>query len=136
MQDKDMNTDNTLKNGERLNFRAGEYAENLSTQLRKGLLSYCVLLICRNEVYTSEILRGLKEAEVAVAEGTIYPLLARLQKDDLLSYQWRESEQGPPRKYYVVTEYGQAVRQRLASSIKELNSSITKLERSKNERNK
>jgi PadR family transcriptional regulator PadR len=131
MQDKDIDMDGILEEGERLFARATVYADNLSTQLRKGLLSYCVLLICRKTVYTSEIIKELKTSEVVVAEGTIYPLLARLQKDGLLSHKWQESEQGPPRKYYEITEYGRVVCKKLAESIAVFNQSISKLEGSK-----
>ena len=110
---------------------AATYAGELNTQFRKGLLSYLVLLIAKKSIYTSEILNELKRAEVAVAEGTIYPLLARLQKDGLLEYEWQESAQGPPRKYYKITEYGESVRENLAKNIKLLNQSIKTLERSK-----
>jgi PadR family transcriptional regulator PadR len=128
MQDKDTDLDGILEEDERLSSRAASYADNLSTQLRKGLLSYCVLLICQNNVYTSEILKELQKFKVIVAEGTIYPLLARLQKDGLLSHSWQESEQGPPRKYYKITNYGQAVCARLAESIRAFNQSIDELE--------
>ena len=76
-----------------------QYAEQLATQLRKGFLAYCVLKVCSGKpVYTSDIIRKLSEAELVVVEGTIYPLLSRLQKDGLLTHEWQESEQGPPRK--------------------------------------
>lgn len=70
-----------------------QYAENLATQLRKGFLAYCVLLVCRTSRYTSDIIKTLSDAELVVAEGTIYPLLSRLQKDGLLEHEWQESEQ-------------------------------------------
>jgi len=87
-----------------------------------------VLLIVKKPVYTSEILNELRRANVDVAEGTIYPLLSRLHKDDLLDYEWHESDQGPPRKYYKITEYGRAVKNRLAEDIGSLNTSIKTLE--------
>ena len=107
------------------------YVENLSTQFRKGLLCYMVLLIIKKPTYTSEILDELKHAKVEVAEGTIYPLLSRLQRDGLLDYEWHESIQGPPRKYYKITEYGELVKNKLSEDIKLLNQSIKTLERSK-----
>ena len=107
------------------------YAENLSTQFRKGLLCYMVLLIIKKPSYTSEILDELKRAKVEVAEGTIYPLLSRLQKDGLLDYEWHESIQGPPRKYYKITEYGHSIKDKLAENIKSLDQSIKALERGK-----
>src|SRR4051812_43489958 len=77
-------------------------------QMRKGMVVYCVLLLLKDgKVYTSEIIRALRQAELIVVEGTLYPLLNRLAKDKLLAYEWQESEQGPPRKYYWLTDEGQ-----------------------------
>lgn len=104
------------------------YAEQLATQLRKGFLSYCVLIVCSHEPkYTSDIIRQLRSAELVVVEGTIYPLLSRLQKDGLLTHEWQESEQGPPRKYYVVTEYGREVAGFVKQKIDTLNATLKKL---------
>ncbi|MFZ1458826.1 MAG: PadR family transcriptional regulator [Candidatus Saccharimonadales bacterium] len=104
------------------------YAENLAVQLRKGFLAYCVLKVCSHEsVYTSDIIRKLREAELVVVEGTIYPLLSRLQRDGLLRHEWRESEQGPPRKYYAVTDAGREVVVLTAHKITTLNKTLTKL---------
>ena len=81
--------------------------ENTKAQMRKGVLEYCILSILQHgHKYTSEILLGLKKAEMIVVEGTIYPLLTRLKNAGLLSYKWEESTSGPPRKYYVLTENG------------------------------
>ncbi len=78
--------------------------EKARSQMRKGMLEYCVMLLLhREECYASDIINRLKEADLIVVEGTIYPLLSRLKNDGLLSYEWRESTQGPPRKYYVLT---------------------------------
>lgn len=107
---------------------AKQYAENLSTQLRKGFLSYCVLRVCSGQAkYTSEIIERLQSAELVVVEGTIYPLLSRLQKDGLLSHEWQESDQGPPRKYYRTTRRGDEVASYIAKDIASLNKTITKL---------
>lgn len=107
---------------------AEQYADNVATQLRKGFLAYCVLKVCSGDpVYTSDIIKALRQAEMVVVEGTIYPLLSRLQKDGLLIHEWKESEQGPPRKYYKITEYGSAVMQRIAKSITHLNVTLEKL---------
>lgn len=76
--------------------------------MKKGLLEYAVLLvISQNEVYVSDILDKLAEAKLLTVEGTLYPLLNRLKKAELLSYRWEESTGGPPRKYYSLTEAGQ-----------------------------
>lgn len=109
---------------------AKNYASNLATQLRKGYLAYCVLQICAGQArYTSEIIASLREAELVVVEGTIYPLLSRLQKDGLLKHDWQESEQGPPRKYYSLTNYGQSVIDELKVRIDTLNTTLKKLEK-------
>lgn len=105
-----------------------EYAEQLATQLRKGFLAYCVLKTCSHQPkYTSDIITQLREAELVVVEGTIYPLLSRLQKDGLVSHQWQESEQGPPRKYYKTTEFGEAVVKEVAKNIAALTATLKKL---------
>lgn len=107
---------------------ADEYAKSLATQLRKGFLAYCVLRVCsRAAMYTSDIIKHLQAAEMVVVEGTIYPLLNRLQKDGLLQHEWQESEQGPPRKYYRVTEYGADVMAYMEHDIAALNKTLKKL---------
>lgn len=76
-------------------------------QMRKGVLELCILsIIAEGEAYSSDIIEKLKNSELAVVEGTIYPLLTRLKKKGVLSYSWRESDAGPPRKYYNLTELG------------------------------
>src|ERR1700689_2471937 len=96
-------------------------------QMRKGMLVYCVLLLLKDgKVYTSEIIRALREAELIVVEGTLYPLLNRLAKDNLLTYEWQESEQGPPRKYYWLTDNGKKLLVDLKTTYQRLNTSIKK----------
>ena len=81
--------------------------ENNKTQMRRGVLEYSILLILAGgDGYASSIIQKLKEVNIIVAEGTIYPLLVRLKKLDLLTYRWEESTQGPPRKYYMITDLG------------------------------
>jgi len=110
------------------NISSEGYAEQLATQLRKGFLAYCVLKVCSHEPkYTSDIIAQLRDAELVVVEGTIYPLLSKLQKDGLLMHEWQESEQGPPRKYYKTTEYGDEVIRYAAAKITELNTTLKKL---------
>lgn len=109
---------------------AERYAEGLATQLRKGFLAYCVLAVCGSTArYTSDIIGRLQDAELMVVEGTVYPLLNRLQKDGLLQHEWQESEQGPPRKYYSLTANGRAVMGALKKHIKTLNATLKKLEK-------
>lgn len=110
------------------NTSSSDYAEQLATQLRKGFLAYCVLKVCSHKPkYTSDIITQLREAELVVVEGTIYPLLSRLQKDGLLSHEWQESEQGPPRKYYKTTGYGDEILKQVGTKISELTATLHKL---------
>ena len=100
-------------------------AENVKSQIRKGILEYCILLLLKKEPsYTSDLIQKLKEARLIVVEGTLYPLLTRLKNSGLLSYQWIESTQGPPRKYYRLTEAGEAFLKELELSWQELNDTI------------
>src|SRR5580692_9018719 len=100
------------------------------TQMRKGAIVYCVLLLLKDgRVYTSEIIRSLREAELIVVEGTLYPLLNRLAKEKLLAYEWQESEQGPPRKYYWLTDEGKSLLGDLKTTYHRLHASIIKLEK-------
>lgn len=101
--------------------------DNTISQMRKGILEYCILaVISRGEIYTSEILSELKEANLIVVEGTLYPLLTRLKNAGLLSYSWKESVQGPPRKYFELTEKGIHFLGELDKTWNELNNSINK----------
>ncbi|NMB36835.1 MAG: PadR family transcriptional regulator [Bacteroidales bacterium] len=84
--------------------------DNIKSQMRKGLLEYCILLILnKKEAYASSIIEELKQANMIVVEGTLYPLLIRQKNQGLLSYRWEESTQGPPRKYYMITEKGKSL---------------------------
>ena len=81
--------------------------DNTKSQMRKGILELCIMsIIAEEEVYPSDIINKLKEAELIVVEGTLYPLLSRLKNAGLLSYSWRESSAGPPRKYFNLTTDG------------------------------
>jgi PadR family transcriptional regulator len=112
------------------NSEHASFVDQSETQMRKGMLVYCVLLLCSNgKVYTSDIIRRLHEAELIVVEGTLYPLLNRLARDNLLGYEWRESEQGPPRKYYWLTDEGKSVLANLQATYERLHNSIKVLEK-------
>ena len=82
--------------------------ENTKQQMRKGILELCILSIISDEgeAYPSDIINRLQESELIVAQGTMYPLLARLKGAGLLNYTWKESDAGPPRQYYALTEIG------------------------------
>ncbi|MCC8118192.1 MAG: PadR family transcriptional regulator [Bacteroidales bacterium] len=104
--------------------------EKVKSQMRKGLLEFCVLLlISRGEAYANEILAKLKEANMLVVEGTLYPLLSRLKKDGMLTYRWEESPSGPPRKYYSITPTGQSFLQLLQEAWNEVASAIAHLQK-------
>jgi PadR family transcriptional regulator, regulatory protein PadR len=95
--------------------------ENTQAQMRKGILEFCILnIIARGEAYPSDIIQKLKEARLVVVEGTLYPLLTRLKNQGLLTYTWKESPSGPPRKYYSLTPEGIQFTQSLESTWKEL----------------
>ena len=95
--------------------------ENTQTQMRKGILEYCILsIISRGEIYASDIINELKKAQLLVVEGTLYPLLTRLKNNGLLSYNWQESTSGPPRKYYILSPAGLEVLNRLDKTWQEL----------------
>ena len=109
-----------------------EFFDQSEIQMRKGMLVYCVLLLCKEgKVYSSEIITQLRDAELIVVEGTLYPLLNRLAKDGVLAYEWQESEQGPPRKYYWLTDEGKKLLVNLRHTYKRLHSSINVLEKGK-----
>lgn len=102
--------------------------ENSKAQMRKGTLEFAILLIiAKGNVYAGEILGELHTADLIVVEGTLYPLLNRLKREELLEYTWQESPTGPPRKYYSLTKSGQEMIQSLTSTWKSLSSSIQSL---------
>lgn len=100
-------------------------ADNVKSQMRKGILEYCILLILNREpAYANDIIRILQDACLIVVEGTLYPLLTRLKNMNLLNYQWVESTQGPPRKYYVLTEAGKNFLNELEMAWSEIEETI------------
>lgn len=99
--------------------------DNAKSQMRKGMLEYCIMLLLKEKAYyTSDIIKKLKEANLLVVEGTLYPLLTRLKKDGVLTYEWQESTQGPPRKYYVLTEEGNEALAQLDQSWMEMENTV------------
>ena len=103
--------------------------EKIKTQMRKGVLEMCILSIIhkKKEAYVSDIMEALKEADMIVVEGTLYPLMTRLKNASLLNYSWRESTAGPPRKYYTLTDKGLSFLNEALVSWNELQTMITKL---------
>ncbi len=99
--------------------------ENAKAQMRKGVLELCILAIIEeDEVYPSDIITRLKANDLIVVEGTLYPLLTRLKNEGLLDYTWRESNAGPPRKYFKITELGAQFLDALSNSWNQLVSSV------------
>ncbi len=102
--------------------------EKTNAQMRKGVIELCVLsVISDNEVYTSDIIDAMRDAELIVVEGTVYPLLTRLKNDGVLKYKWEESSSGPPRKYYSLTQDGIDILEKLKQGWDELSKSVNKL---------
>ena len=99
--------------------------ENAKAQMRKGILEYCILsILAKKDLYTTDIINALKENDLIVVEGTLYPLLTRQKNAGLLKYRWEESTQGPPRKYYTLTEIGRTYLKGLDKSWDSLITSV------------
>lgn len=102
--------------------------ENTKAQMRKGILEFCILsLIRQREMYVSDLIEALKNGQLDVVEGTLYPLLTRLKNAEILSYRWEESSGGPPRKYYQLTEKGSEFLAELEKTWNELNNSVNQI---------
>lgn len=102
--------------------------ENTQSQMRKGVLEFCILsVIKQGEVYPSDIIEKMKQAHLDILEGTLYPLLTRLKNAELLTYRWVESSSGPPRKYFSMTEKGEAFYQELEATWLELAGAVQQL---------
>lgn len=105
-----------------------EKNENIQSQMRKGVLELCILSILENgDAYPTEILNELKSAKLIVVEGTLYPLLNRLKDAGYLTYQWKESNQGPPRKYYHITSDGKKMLKELIENWEDMVKSVNKI---------
>ena len=103
-------------------------AENVRSQMRKGVLEYCILcILAKKEAYASNLIDELKNANMIVVEGTLYPLLIRQKNQGLLSYRWEESTQGPPRKYYCITQKGRDQLAEMDSAWQEMVNAIEAL---------
>ncbi len=102
-------------------------SENTKAQMRKGVLELCILSILSNgDAYPTQIIEKLKDTKLVVVEGTLYPLLTRLKNTGLLSYRWEESNSGPPRKYYKLTEIGEQYLKELELSWHDLVDAVNK----------
>lgn len=104
------------------------YVENVKSQMRKGMLEYCIMLLLdKKSYYSSDIIDELERANLIVVEGTLYPLLSRLKKEGLLDYEWQESPSGPPRKYYKLTDEGKALLAVLDENWQQLSCTVTRI---------
>lgn len=102
--------------------------ENTQSQMRKGILEFCILsIIRRGEAYPSDIVEEMRQANLQILEGTLYPLLTRLKNADMLTYRWVESNSGPPRKYFSLTEKGNSFYQELEQTWNELSNGVNAL---------
>lgn len=98
--------------------------------IRKGLLEFVILRIIDTEkLYVAEMLQRLAATQFATQEGTLYPLLSKMRREDLVDYEWQESESGPPRKYYKLTPHGRAALADLQGYWQHLNDTILHLGR-------
>ena len=105
-----------------------EKADSTIAQMRKGVLEMCVVAaISSREAYASDILERLKQSQLIVVEGTLYPILTRLKNEGFLSYRWEESNSGPPRKYYSITPEGTAFLTELRAGWNELVTAVSAL---------
>ena len=108
--------------------------DNVKIQMRKGIMDYCVLAILANgDSYAPAIITELKKAEMIVVEGTLYPILTRMKNAGYLTYRWEESPQGPPRKFYTLTDSGREYLHVLDSSWDELVEQIAIIRHGKKE---
>jgi len=107
--------------------------EKTKTQMRKGILEYCILSIIQKtgDAYASDILDQLKKSEMIVVEGTIYPLLTRLKNEEVLEYRWEESSSGPPRKYFSLTKQGEEFLKELEQTWIQLKQAVNKITQEK-----
>jgi len=96
--------------------------------IRKGLLEFLILkIISADKVYVADMLKLLSTTEFATQEGTLYPLLSKMRRENLVDYEWRESESGPPRKYYKLTAKGKSQLGELNQYWKLINTTISEL---------
>lgn len=102
--------------------------DNTASQMRKGVLEFCILSIIKlGEAYPSDIIDKMKAANLNILEGTLYPLLTRLKNADFLTYRWVESNSGPPRKYFSLTDKGAGFYKELESTWLELANAVEEI---------
>jgi PadR family transcriptional regulator, regulatory protein PadR len=106
-----------------------EIQDNSKSQLKKGVLELCILSVVKtsDEVYPSDILEALRQSELIIPEGTLYPILTRLKNAGYLQYRWVESTEGPPRKYFTLTAEGHHYQHQLELGWIELSKSVKQI---------
>jgi PadR family transcriptional regulator PadR len=98
--------------------------------IRKGLLEFLILkIISLDKVYVADMMKRLAETDFATQEGTLYPLLSKMRREQLVDYEWRESDSGPPRKYYKLTAKGKSQLGEFKDYWDYLNATINRLGR-------
>ncbi len=111
--------------------------DNTASQMRKGVLEFCILSIIKlGEAYPSDIIDMMKSANLRILEGTLYPLLTRLKNAEFLTYRWVESNSGPPRKYFSLTEKGAEFYKELETTWLELAGAVETITGKKTSTNK
>jgi PadR family transcriptional regulator, regulatory protein PadR len=100
--------------------------ERFETEVKRGVMQVAVMCLLEKERYGYDIIRSLKEAGLGIEEGTLYPILRRLEDERILSSRW--VTEGPrPRKYYKITDYGREIRGKLLGSLKSIGDALDKL---------
>ena len=98
--------------------------------IRKGLLEFLILkIVSADKVYVADMLQRLSNTDFSTQEGTLYPLLSKMRREDLLNYDWQESDAGPPRKYYKLTAAGKKQLAEFNEYWKSLNTLVNQLGR-------
>ena len=98
--------------------------------IRRGLLEFVILkIVASDKVYVADMLARLRQTEFSTQEGTLYPLLSKMQREGLVDYEWQESDAGPPRKYYQLTAKGKSQLGELNDYWNSLNTTLSQLGR-------
>lgn len=101
----------------------GDVFESLEAEVKRGVMQVAVMCLLETERYGYDLVRRLKEGGLSVEEGTLYPILKRLEDGRLLTCRWDTA--GPrPRKYFIITDAGKEVRGRLLVSLKAINAAM------------
>ena len=105
-------------------------ADQKFNAIRKGLLEFLILkIVSADKVYVADILKRLHDTDFATQEGTLYPLLSKMRREQLLDYEWQESESGPPRKYYRLIAKGRSQLSDFSAYWDYINNTINELGR-------